>query len=225
MTKKRTTILLITIAILILLGLGGFILFRCLQGSANNPNSSTDNPDSSDGVATETVSDATKFASEYPSVDADNVFVYRNADEIIQIMDKGTGVVYLGFPECPWCQAYVKYLNEVAKETGIKKIYYYNISADRKNNSENYQKIVAKLKDHLQYDEEGRPRIFVPNVSFHVRGELIGNDYETSLDTHGLKDPAEYWIKEEVSNLRQTLRKYMQQIVDAEGACASTCDK
>jgi len=218
MTKKRTTILLVIIAILVLLGLGGFILFKCLQGS----NNTTGNPDD---VATEPVSDAAKFASEYPSVGEDNVFIYRNADEIIQIMDKGTGVVYLGFPGCPWCQAYVKYLNEVAKETGIEKIYYYNISEDRKNNSENYQKIVVKLKDHLQYDEEGRPRIFVPNVSFHVKGELIGNDYETSLDTHNLKDPAEYWTEEEVSELKQTLRKYMKQIVEASGACTSTCDK
>ncbi len=219
MTKKKTTILLvIIIAILVLLGVGGFILVRNLQDS-------TDHSGSSDGTTTETASDAAKCVSEYPNVDEDNVFVYRNADEIVQIMEHGTGVVYLGFPECPWCQAYVKYLNEVAKETGIEKIYYLNISEDRKNNSENYQKIIAKLKDQLQYDEEGRPRIFVPNVSFHIKGDLIGNDYETSLDTHDLKDPADYWTKEEISELKQTLRKYMKQVVDAGGACASTCNK
>ena len=47
--------------------------------------------------------------------------------EIIKIMKNGTGVVYLGFPECPWCQSYVKMLNEVAKDVGIEKIYYYNV--------------------------------------------------------------------------------------------------
>ena len=60
--------------------------------------------------------DAEKFAQEYTEVGTDNVFVYRDMDEIIRILEHGTGVVYLGFPECPWCQRYVKYLNEVAKD-------------------------------------------------------------------------------------------------------------
>ena len=146
--------------------------------------------------------DATKFAKEYTEVSKKNVFVYRNAEEIIKIMEKGTGVVYLGFPECPWCQTYVKYLNEVAQEVGIDKIFYYNISEDRKEKNENYQKIVSILKDKLQTDDEGNERIYVPNVSFHIEGEVIGNDYETSLDTKGLKDPKDYWTEEEIKYLK-----------------------
>ena len=49
--------------------------------------------------------DGKKFAEEYTSVTKDNVFVYRSAEEIINILEHGTGVVYLGFPECPWCTA------------------------------------------------------------------------------------------------------------------------
>ena len=60
------------------------------------------------------MTDAQKFAREYKEVSENNVFVYKNIDEIIQIMEEGTGIVYLGFPECDWCQAYVKYLDEVA---------------------------------------------------------------------------------------------------------------
>ena len=150
-------------------------------------------------------SDSVRFSKEYGNVGKDNVFVYRNADEIIKIMEHGTGVVYLGFPECPWCQAYVKYLDEVSKEVGIEKIYYYNILTDRLNNTKEYQKMVELLKDNLQFDQEGNPRIYVPNVSFHVNGKLIGNDYETSLDTHDLKDPEEYWTEQEVKDLKQAL--------------------
>ena len=83
-----------------------------------------------------------KFSAEYHEVAKNNVFVYRNIDEIINILEKGTGIVYLGFPECKWCQRYTKYLNEVAMDMGISKIYYYNIREDRKLNTENYQKIV-----------------------------------------------------------------------------------
>lgn len=164
-------------------------------------------------------SDNIKFCEEYTSVSEDNVFVYRNIDEIIKIMEKGTGVVYLGFPECPWCQAYVKYLNEVAKEVGIEKIYYFNILEDRKNNTDKYQKIVSLLDGYLQNDAEGNGRVYVPNVSFHINGKVIGNDYETSLDTHELNNPKEYWTEEEVADLKETLTNYMKKVDIALNSC------
>lgn len=168
--------------------------------------------------------DNIKFSEEYQSVGEKNVFTYRTIDEIINIMEKGTGVVYLGFPECPWCNAYVKYLNEVAQEVGIEKIYYYNILEDRINNTSGYQKIVSILKDNLQTDEEGYPRIYVPNVSFHIEGKIIGNDYETSKDTHDLKDPNEYWTEDEVKDLKETLTKYMEEVYLKLNACTE-CNK
>lgn len=169
-------------------------------------------------------SDAIKFSKEYTSVGKDNVFKYRTLDEIIKIMENGTGVVYLGFPECPWCQAYVGYLNEVAKAEGIDTIYYFNILEDRKNNTEKYQKVLKLLEGHLQFDQEGNPRVYVPNVSFHIKGKVIGNDYETSLDTKDLKDPKEYWTEEEVKDLKNTLSGYMKDVKVALSACTD-CNK
>ena len=168
--------------------------------------------------------DSEKFKEEYSEVRSDNVFVYKDIDEIIKVMENGTGVVYLGFPECPWCQAYVKYLDEVAKEVGIESIYYYNIFEDRKNNTEGYQKIVSILGDYLQYDMEGNKRIYVPNVSFHIKGEIIGVDFETSLDTHDLKDPKEYWTDEEVEDLKNTLTELMERVYVAQTSCTE-CNK
>ena len=103
--------------------------------------------------------DSQKFSKEYTDVSEYNVFVYKDIDEIIKILEHGTGIVYLGFPECPWCQAYVPKLNEVADVEGLEKVYYYNIYNDRKENTEKYQKIVSILSDHLQYDEEGNKHI------------------------------------------------------------------
>lgn len=163
--------------------------------------------------------DNVRFASEYSSVTEDNVFVYKNIDEIIKIMEHGTGVVYLGFPECPWCNAYVKYLNEVALDVGIDEIYYYNVLEDRTNNTDNYKKLVSILGDNLQYDKEGNHRIYVPNVSFHINGEVIGNDYETSYDTHGLSSAIEYWTEDEVSDLKDRLTEYMEKVFKELNSC------
>ena len=145
-------------------------------------------------------------------------------DEIINILKYGTGVVYLGFPECPWCQAYVKYLNETAKDANIEKIYYFNILEDRKNNTEKYQEIVSILGDNLQRDDEGNLKVFVPNVSFVVNGKIIGNDYETSLDTKGFEKPSDYWTEEEVSELENTLSGYMKEVYKALYSCTD-CNK
>lgn len=162
-------------------------------------------------------SDAVKFAEEYTEIDDDNVFVYSDVDEIIDILESGTGVVYLGFPECKWCQRYVTYLNEVAKSRGIDKIYYYNIRQDRNDNSENYLKIVELIKDYLQVDDEGNPRIYVPAIIFMSDGKIIGFDDETSLDTKGLASPDEYWTDEEINDLKAKLNE----IIDGSNICVS----
>lgn len=162
-------------------------------------------------------SDAVKFAEEYTEIDDDNVFVYSDVDEIIDILESGTGVIYLGFPECKWCQRYVTYLNEVAKSRGIDKIYYYNIRQDRNDNSENYLKIVELIKDYLQVDDEGNPRIYVPAIIFMSDGKIIGFDDETSLDTKGLASPDEYWTDEEINDLKAKLNE----IIDGSNICVS----
>lgn len=201
--KKK---LLIVISIIIIIG-GGILLYFVI----NNKNS-------------ENNSDNVKFAKEYTEVGEDNVFVYKDIDEIINILKYGTGVVYLGFPECPWCQAYVKYLNDTAKEANIEKIYYFNILEERENNTEKYQEILSILGDNLQRDEEGNLRVFVPNVSFIVNGRIIGNDNETSLDTKGFEKPSDYWTIEEVSELRNTLTGYMKEVYNALYLCTD-CNK
>ena len=168
--------------------------------------------------------DAGRFAEEYNQVTEDNVFVYRTINEIIKIMENGTGVVYLGFPECPWCQSYVKYLNEVAKSVGIEEIYYFDILEERQNNTKEYQKVVKLLGESLEYDEEGNRRIYVPNVSFHVNGKLIGNDLETAYDTKGFENPEDYWTEAEVVDLKTSLRKYMTSVKNALNTCTD-CNK
>lgn len=156
--------------------------------------------------------DNIKFSKEYTSVSKDNIFVYRSKEEIINILEHGTGIVYLGYPECPWCMAYVPLLNEIAKNEGIEKIYYYNIREDRKNNTEFYQKVVSILNDYLNYDEEGKKRIFVPNVTFVKEGKIIFNDNETSLISEGT--PSEYWTEEKKTLFNEKFRKNINELLD-----------
>lgn len=167
--------------------------------------------------------DGKKFAEEYTSVTEDNVFVYRNIDEIINILEHGTGVVYLGFPECPWCTAYVPYLNEVAKTSGVDKVYYYNIYNDRKENNDNYKKLVDILKEYLKFDEEGNKRIYAPSVIAVKDGEILDFDDETAWDTKGYKTPEEYWKNEDLEGLKKKLAKMFEET--KLNVCTSDCNK
>ena len=167
--------------------------------------------------------DGKKFATEYTSVTEDNVFVYRTIDEIINILEHGTGVVYLGFPECPWCTAYVPYLNEVAKANSVDKVYYYNIYNDRKENNDNYKKLVDILKEYLKFDEEGNKRIYAPSVIAVKDGEILDFDDETAWDTKGYKTPEEYWKNEDLDGLKEKLTKMFEET--KLNVCTSDCNK
>lgn len=206
--KDKKIILTSTCALIALLIVGGFLVFN--------------KPDKREEKKPTPTADAIKFKGEYTKISDDNVFVYRDMEEIIKILENGRGIVYLGFPECPWCQAYVPYLNDVAKEVGISKIYYYNILNDRKEETDNYKKILELLGEYVEYNDEGNKRIYAPTVIFVDNGKIIGMDSETAKDTKGFEKPEDYWTDEEVKDLKTRLRNLAEQVKDS---TCSDCNK
>lgn len=185
----------------IIVALIGVVIYLLVKENNNANNVTNDKPE---------ITDASKFADEYTEISEDNVFVYASVDEIIDTLENGNGVVYLGFPECQWCQRYVVYLNDVAKKNNVDKILYYNIREDRNDNSENYLKVVDLLKDYLQDDEDGNPRIYVPAIIFMNNGKIVGFDDETSLDTKNCSNADEYWTEDEINDLKERLNEYIE---------------
>lgn len=152
------------------------------------------------------------FSKEYTSIPSDNMFTYKSSTDIINILKNGTGLIYIGFPECPWCQAYVPYVYDVAKKENLNKIYYYNVLEDRKNNSKEYLEIVDLLKEYLRYDEEGLKRIYVPALISVKNGEIVGFDDETSFDTKGYESPIDYWSNEGTDKLIEKITDMIKKI-------------
>lgn len=167
------------------------------------------------------LSDAEKFQAEYPGVSPDNVFVYKSASEIIDILKTGTGLVYLGFPECPWCQKYSIYLDEVAREQNLEKIYYYNVRQIRSDNAPEYQEMVALLQEFLDKDADGNPRIFVPDLTAVKDGEIIAHDNSTSLNSSADGTPAEWWTEERVLNIKEAFKSMIEPV----NVCETTCNQ
>lgn len=170
----------------------------------------------------EVTPDNVKFAKEYTKISEDNLFKYKTLEEVNKILTKGTGVVYLGFPECPWCQEYVKYIDEVSKSVGLDKVYYSNILDDRKNDTEEYKETVKILSDYLSNDDEGNKRVYVPSVIVVSSGKIVMFDDETAKDTKGYDSPKEYWQSENLTALKTKLTDSFKKVKS--NACTD-CNK
>ena len=156
--------------------------------------------------STVALSDAAKFKQHYSQVADDNRFVYVSPSEIKQIFEHGSGLVFLGFKECPWCQKLAPMIDEAAKAEGLDRVYYMDIRQARANNDATYQMLVDKLKGHLAKDGSGSPRIFVPDVTALHDGKIVGRFLpETSIDDKGLT-PGEYWTAERRADAIKQLR-------------------
>ncbi len=211
--KKNNVLVLILILLLVLI-LSIYWLFKAAYKVSPGPSATTTT------TLVESV-DAQKFKAEYPGVAENNVFVYKSAREIIDILKGGTGLVYLGFPECPWCQRYTIYLDEVAREQNLEKIYYYNVREIRTENTADYQEMVALLADYLDKDKDGNPRIFVPDLTAVKSGEVLSHDNTTSLLSSEVDGtPDEWWTEERVSNIKETFKKMIEPI----NICYEVCN-
>ena len=153
-------------------------------------------------------SDAARFNNDYPQVGKANIYVYKNAKEIADILENGTGLVFIGFPACPWCQVYVKMLHDVALDAGAKEIYYCDIYKDRDKDTAQYQRLVGLLETHLELDKNGNPRIYVPDFTVVKNGVILGHNNDTST-LSGIT-PEEYWTADLVEAMLQTLEEMVK---------------
>lgn len=163
-----------------------------------------------------------KFAEEYKTT-KDNVFTYRTIEEINKILKNSTGLVFLGFPECPWCRGYVPIINEVAKKEGLEKIYYFNIYEDRKNNTEEYQEMVKLLKGFLRYDDEGNERIYAPSLITVKDGKVVEFDDTRYWNNKKYDSAEEFWQSADLKPMREKLVKMINE-VNEKSACTADCD-
>ena len=91
------------------------------------------------------------------------------------------GIVYLGFEECPWCQAAVPVLNEVLKEHDIQ-AYYINRNNEVDGNSNYHINNVTDLlgKEYeLDTDADGMPHVYYPTVLAIKNGKVVGHNVGT----------------------------------------------
>lgn len=156
----------------------------------------------------ENLSATDKFAAQYTKVPHDHSFVYADDQKVRELLKDETGVLFLGFPECPWCQALAPKLDAAAKAEEVSQIYYYNVRQARTDKSETYQTIVDKLGNRLKKDKDGEPRMYVPYVIALRNGTIV--DHYEQQSAEGANTPEKYWTDERDTQATHALRKLMR---------------
>ena len=176
-------------------------------------------------------SDATKFYSEYGSVSdikENNLYKYASKEQVLNILDHDTCVIYFVYSTCTWCKSMVSVLNDAAREAEVKEINYYDIKNDRdelvlnenneiiteKQGTAFYRELLKELDDvlspYLLKDSEGKEvdteekRIYVPLVVFVKEGEAVFA-HQNTIESQD--DPMKKLTKKEEEELKAIYKK------------------
>ena len=197
MNKKKLTIIIISVVIFLALIFSTVLIFVNKNKEVKVENT-----------------DALKIKEEYESLNnkksnsgktypkvtlsENNKFKYKSAKEIVNNLKSGTGLIYLGFPKCPWCRNAINVLNYV----DVNEIMYLDMANQRdeysikegaltktKDGTKEYYEILEILDDILDTyevsDDAGNKlsanekRIYVPLVIGVKNGKIVGYHKDT----------------------------------------------
>lgn len=183
------------------------------------------------------------------NIKSNNPIKYKSADDLIDIISNKTGIIYLGFPECPWCRNAISVLLDVSEENDIKDIYYFNIKNERdsytledsklvyekdENGNEikgtkDYSKLLKAL-DSVLFDyvleidgkkyETGVKRIYAPSVIFIKDGKIIGIQVST---VESQTDPYKKLTKDQYNELYDIYNDYVVKMKSSTCSIDKSC--
>lgn len=159
------------------------------------------------------IPDNKRFAEEFSMVDKDNVFEYVNATDVRGIVSDKSGIILFGTKN-EWVNYYAYMVNEVAKNTGVKKVYYYNFVKNRQDNNGTYEDIVEKLSNYVTYNDRGSKDIYAPALLVVKNGVVEYFDDETAF-VKGKVTPSVYWNYNEQSRKEQELKGVFEKYLES----------
>ena len=182
----------------------------------------------------------------YPSISIPeyNLIKYSSVEEIIELAEGGTGIIYFGFPSCPWCRNAVPELITVTLDKGVDIIHYLDLT-DLRSIWEIQEGIAVEIKqgkkeyydllrvfasiinpyvltddDGTEY-ETGELRIYVPLMVFVKDGEIIGY-HNTTVKLPEEQSPWDSLTPSQKEELKDLFRDLIDEMLD-KAYCEETC--
>lgn len=189
MTKNKTIIIIVSAIALALVGGAGLFL-KLNQTDTMKIKKEYENLNSETGI-TMNINPGAKFE-------------YATVEEQIERLKSGTGIIYFGFPKCPWCRNILPVLSDVAKENK-QTIYYFNPSEIRDKTNESYRSLISILDPYLDTDDKGEKTLYVPDVYFVKDGKIVGHQLGSVKSQTNPTTPLTADQKQELKNIYQNL--------------------
>lgn len=191
--------------------------------------------------------DALKFKEEYEklndtyaygdvkysnlNIDEANPFVYTSAEKIVETLENGTGIIYLGYSKCPWCRNAVNVLQYL----NVDEILYLDMYDQRdayevengklkktKDGTDEYYKMLDLLsgvlldyeieKDGVNYNV-GEKRIYVPLVVGVKDGEIVASHTDV-VDLDAGQSPFDLLTNEQQEELKEIYDEIKSKVYD-----------
>lgn len=136
-----------------------------------------------DETKTENTIGIQKFKEEYEALNESSVKVeidtntkldYLEVYEVIDLLKNKTGIIYFGFPTCPWCRNIIPILFNVAIDND-ETIYYFNPQELRQTTDSKFDEIMSILDEYLETNSDGKKVLYVPDVYFVKEGKIVGH--------------------------------------------------
>lgn len=142
----------------------------------------------------QTNKDSYKFKKEYEKynntekyinieIPKDNRIIYLNNNNILKEIKTGNKIIYLGYPTDNKTRLAVPILLNTAKETDIKKVYYYNFK-NLKENNKIYQKLLQTINKSTKQTQN---KLTTPTVILINQGKITSTQIGIPSTTNNNK--------------------------------------
>lgn len=168
-----------------------------------------------------------RFSESYPSVEIEkhNGVKYISGSKVVDILENGTGVILLAYPEGIRSRILLQDFLEVCYHENVKTIYYFNAYSSRdekerkddsvvtlRAGSKNYKKILKLLGEGASpYQEvnDGSKRIYFPTIIVVKNGKILYT-YQASGEEESSFDKL---TKKQKQKFRKKLKENIKKIV------------
>ena len=103
MNKDKKIFLGILLLLLIFMIFGGILIFKGKKVEIDNLDAINFKKEYED--LNNVVNEQTGKTNKEISIATDNPVDIVSEEEAVTLLEKGTGILYMGFPECPWCRS------------------------------------------------------------------------------------------------------------------------
>ena len=181
-----------------------------------------------------------------------NLIEYYTPEDILKLAESGTGLIYFGFPQCPWCRQMTPMLIDIALDMGLDTIYYIDLTNIRSTwelqdgipvmtnpGHPRYQDLLVAFTSVIEplvlnpfalTDPEGNRistgelRIFVPTVVAIRNGQIVGSHVYTVPASFPGNPEGNQWsvLSTEEAKELRTIYENIIRTLTGPGACTNT---